>query len=172
MTSKQTNLSKELQDLEAMSVSELRARYAEVFGGPTRSRNKPYLKKRVAWQLQANAEGGLSERAKARAAELAKNQELRVRMPGRGKARAGAEAAAEAQARTVVRPFRGAHDPRIPMPGTVLTREYQGKPVRVTVLEQGFDYEGRVYRSLSAIAREVAGCAWNGYAFFGLGARS
>lgn len=44
--------------------------------------------------------------------------------------------------------------------------------MRVTVLEQGFDYEGTVSRSLSAIAREIAGCAWDGYAFFGLGGKT
>lgn len=163
---KQINVSKELQGLDGMSVKQLQAKYAEVFGAPTNSHNKPYLKKRCAWQIQANAEGGLTERAKKRAAELAKNQELRVRQPGKRKA---AQAAKE---RTIERRFVGAHDPRIPVPGTVLTREFKGEPVRVTVLEQGFDYEGTVYRSLSAIAREIAGCAWNGYAFFGLGEKA
>lgn len=156
------NLSKELQDLDGLTTGQLVKKYAEVFGSPTKSRNKEYLKKRIAWQLQANVHGGLSERAKQRAAELAKNQELRVRMPGKRRA---------AEQAVVEKPFRGSHDPRIPLPGTVLTREFQGKPVRVTVLDQGFDWEGSIYRSLSAIAREIAGCAWNGYAFFGLGGK-
>jgi hypothetical protein len=56
----------------------------------------------------------------------------------------------------------------LPVPATVLTREYRGKTVLVTVLDRGFEYEGVVYRSLSAVARAVTGSHWNGYGFFGL----
>ena len=70
--------------------------------------------------------------------------------------------------RTRVESFGRVHDPRLPMPGTVLTREYRGQRLRVTVLASGFEYEGRVFRSLSAVARDVTGATWNGYLFFGL----
>jgi hypothetical protein len=59
-------------------------------------------------------------------------------------------------------------DPRLPKPGTVLSRPYRGHDIRVSVLEKGFEHAGRPYRSLSAIAREVTGQRWNGLLFFGL----
>ena len=54
------------------------------------------------------------------------------------------------------------------MPGAVITREYKGREVRVTVLEEGFEHEGTVHRSLSAVAKAVTGAHWNGFHFFGL----
>jgi len=63
------------------------------------------------------------------------------------------------------RPFR---DPRLPKPGSTLSRQYRGHEIRVLVLEDGFEYDGRHYASLSALAREVTGQRWNGLLFFGL----
>ena len=65
------NLAKELAVLEKMTVGQLQQRYAEVFRETVRSRHRQYLIRRIAWRLQANAEGGLSERALRRAEELA-----------------------------------------------------------------------------------------------------
>jgi hypothetical protein len=59
------------------------------------------------------------------------------------------------------------HD-RLPIPGTVLTRKYRGRQIEVKVLPNGFDYDGQVYRSLSAVATAVTGSHWNGLLFFGL----
>ena len=56
----------------------------------------------------------------------------------------------------------------MPQPGTLLTREFKGKVHVVKVLDDGFEYEGRRYRSLSKIATEIAGTRWNGFTFFGL----
>jgi hypothetical protein len=58
----------------------------------------------------------------------------------------------------------------VPSPGTVLTRNFQGKILTVQVLEDGFQYDNRVYRSLSAVARQISGSQWNGFLFFGLNA--
>ncbi|MEZ4651971.1 MAG: DUF2924 domain-containing protein [Candidatus Eisenbacteria bacterium] len=146
-----------IEALDEMTVAELREEYARVWGEPTRSRHKRYLQKRIAWGLQANDEGGLSERALRRAEELANEADLRLLAP-RGR-------------RSEVRPFRPPkpqRDPRLPMPGTVLTREYKGTTVAVTVLDEGFEYRGEVYRSLSSIAKKVTGSHWNGFHFFGL----
>src|SRR5206468_2151726 len=63
-------------------------------------------------------------------------------------------------------------DPRLPAPGTVLTRGYRGAEVRVSVREDAFEYAGRTYRTLSAIAHEVTGSRWNGFLFFGLAKRA
>jgi hypothetical protein len=146
-------VAKQVESLRDMTVAELRERYAEVFGEDTRSSHKDFLRKRIAWRLQANEEGGLSNRALRRAEELANDADLRLLAPA---------------ARTVVGPFRPSGDRRLPMPGTVLTREYHGQVVTVTVPDAGFEYAGQVYRSLTAVAKAVTGSHWNGLLFFGL----
>jgi hypothetical protein len=60
-------------------------------------------------------------------------------------------------------------DDRLPLPGTILTREYKGQTVEAKVLPHGFEYAGEVYRSLSAVAKAITGTHWNGYHFFKLG---
>ena len=65
------NIHAELKRLVTLKTPQLKARYAELFGEPTRCNNRPYLIKRIAWRLQANEEGDLSERARQRAMELA-----------------------------------------------------------------------------------------------------
>jgi hypothetical protein len=59
-------------------------------------------------------------------------------------------------------------DPRLPRPGGILTRTFQGKEIKVEVLDAGFRYDGKVWRSLSGIAKAVSSTPWNGYLFFGL----
>jgi hypothetical protein len=158
------NMAKEVSALESMTIGELRERYLEVFREATRSGNKRFLVRRIAWQLQALREGGLSERARARAAELADESHLRTRAP-RMSLSTGTD---PDPASTIIRPFSPSHDPRLPIPGTILTREYRGRTVQVMVLDKGFEYEGEAYRSLTAIAEAVTGSHWNGYLFFGL----
>jgi hypothetical protein len=75
------NVEKEVAALQRMTVNELRERYREVFGEESRSRNKQFLWKRIAWRTQALEEGGLSERARRRAMELAKDADIRIRPP-------------------------------------------------------------------------------------------
>src|SRR4051812_11804651 len=75
------DVDKELAALMTMTPTQLRERYLAVFGEPTRSGNKEYLQKRIAWRIQSLAEGTLSERARRRAAELARDADLRVTMP-------------------------------------------------------------------------------------------
>ncbi len=60
------------------------------------------------------------------------------------------------------------HDPRLPMPGVELTREYKGRTVTCEVRVNGFEHDGQVYSSLTAVARAITGSHWNGYHFFGL----
>jgi len=146
--------------IEAMSVNELAAKYREVYGEPTRSRNKGYLRKRVAWRVQELAYGGLSRRA------LDKIAELGDEMPERWRMR---EAAMRADTAPAPTPSPSAHrDPRIPPPGSVITRTYGGASHRVTVRYDGFEYEGDRFKSLSAIAKRITGTAWNGFTFFEL----
>ena len=153
-----------IRALQEMTVLELRAEYQTTFGEETRSRHKEFLWKQVAWRLQANEEGDLSERARQRAAELANTADARLRAPS-GAFGVGTP---PAPGRTRVHDFRGPQDTRLPMAGTVLTREYRGRQIRVTVLDHGFEHDGKVHRSLSALAQEVTGSHWNGFHFFGL----
>jgi len=161
------NVGKELTALQRMTVKELKARYAEVFGEPTNAANRAWLLKRIAWRLQALAEGDLSERARRRAAELANDADLRL-SPPKAKPAPAAGTLPEA-GRTVTGTLADKADDRLPLPGTILTREYKGAVVQVQVLPSGFEYAGAVYKSLSAVAKAVTGQHVNGYAFFRLG---
>ena len=154
---------KEIRALGRMTTGELRERYKEIFSEETRSYNKQYLVRRIAWQLQALSEGGLSERALRRAEELADESYLRTRAPKMivGETREG-------EGCTSVRSFSPVHDRRLPMPGTVLTRTYKGETISVMVLDRGFEFDGDIYKSLTAVAKSVTGTHWNGYHFFGL----
>ena len=152
---------KQIEQLRGLTVNGLREKYREIFGEDSRSGNKDYLYRRIAWRLQANAEGDLSERARRRALEIANDADLRVRAP---KATVGSDS----RKRTSVTAIGGARDPRLPQPGTLLTREYKGKMHVVKVLDDGFEYDCRQYKSLSKIATEIGGTRWNGYVFFAL----
>jgi hypothetical protein len=151
-----------IRALQAMSVAELRAKYREVFGEEARSRHKTFLWKRIAWRIQALEEGDLSERARRRAAELANDADVRL-LPPRGAF--GEDPLPSCDPPPALPRQR---DARLPAPGTLLTRAYRGRTIRVTVLEHGFEYEGHVYRSLTAVTREVTGAHWNGFQFFAL----
>lgn len=151
-------LAEQIEALREMTVAELREKYAEAFGEETQSRHKDFLRKRIAWRLQANVYGGLSERALRRAAALANESDLRLTAP-KGSPN-------HAMGRTTVVEISPTNDRRLPMPGTVITREYRGRTIAVTVLEHGFEYEGEIYQSLTAVARAVTGTHWNGYHFF------
>ena len=62
----------------------------------------------------------------------------------------------------------GACKARLPIPGTIITRKYKGKLLEVKVLEKGFEFEGKSYRSLTGIVKKITGSEWNGYNFFDL----
>ena len=153
------NLATEIAALPRLRVSELRAKFADVFGEATPSHNKVWLVKRIAWRLQAQAEGDLSERARRRAAELIADADLRLSAPP-----AATGTATPEQPVTLRVPV----DDRRPRPGTILTRRYKGRTLQVEVLEHGFAFEGNTYRSLSAVAKAVTGSHCSGHFFFGL----
>ncbi|HEY7312891.1 MAG TPA: DUF2924 domain-containing protein [Gemmataceae bacterium] len=156
------NVGKEIAALQRLTVKELRVRYAEAFGECTNANNRDWLIKRIVWRVQALAEGGLSERARRRAAELANDADLRLSPP---KVKA---VPTEATGRTMTGVLAGKADERLPMPGTIITRVYKGQTLQVRILAKGFEYAGEVYKSLSAVAKAVTGSHCNGYAFFRL----
>lgn len=150
-------LQRELAELDGLTVGELAQKYREVFGSPTRSRNKGYLHTHIAWRIQERAEGGLSRRALDQIDQLAPQAPARwrpsVAQHGGG---AGLPGAAD----------KVGPDPRVPAVGTTITRRHGGVEHHVTVLAKGFEYRGEHYRSLSKIACLITGKSWNGYVFF------
>jgi hypothetical protein len=152
-----------LAALRQMTAAQLREQYLQAFGEPSRTGNRDFLYKRVAWRIQANAEGGLSERAKRRAEELARDADIRTTMPRPPKGESGGAVALP------LPPADSSHA-RLPVAGTVLTRMYRGRQVSVKVLlpDGTFEHEGQQFRSLSSVAKAVTGTHWNGHLFFGL----
>jgi hypothetical protein len=149
-------LRKEIEQLRSEKTKALRMRYRELFGEPSHSSNHAHLFRRIAWRLQALSEGDLTQRARDRAMQLASDTELRLRAP-RQFWRELDNKAKEA-----------ARDSRLPAAGTLLQRRYQDRTVTVKILAEGFEYDGKIYDSLSSIASSVTGTRWNGFAFFGL----
>jgi hypothetical protein len=161
----------EIDALHRKTTSELVERYAELHGHDSRTRHRAYLIRKIAWRMQALAEGDLSERARKRAAELADDADVRVMAP-----------------KTIICPPQGAgtettvtrslpngehNDRRLPPPGSAIVRQYKGRTIRVVVLSesQGFEWNGERYRTLSAIAKKVTGSHINGFRFFRLGGK-
>ena len=155
-------LSARIDKLRQMTTAQLQLKYRELFGQASHSNHKDYLFRRVAWRTQALTEGGLSERALQHAREIATDADLRLCVPR--KPVGGQTAVGVATASRQL-------DPRVPAPGTQLIKRYKDETLTVMVLEDGYQYGERVYKSLSAIARQVTGTQWNGYLFFGLGLR-
>jgi hypothetical protein len=151
------NVARDLAALDTMTVGELVAKYRELYGEPTRSRNKIYLQKRLAWRIQELAEGGLSKSAVELIAKLgdAMPESWRIRL----------------RAPEATSPVDTTRDGRLPPPGSVLTRTYQGATHEVRVLSDGFEYRGTHYSSLSKIAKHITGTPWNGLVFFGVSKR-
>src|ERR1035437_7584575 len=154
----------EIEGLRRASLADLRNRFREVFQEEARSRHREHLFRRIAWQLQALAEGDLTERARGRANEIAQDADLRKVAP-RDFFNVGGGGGGEA-----VEATRGDRpkDRRLPLPGAMLSRTWKGRTILVEVLANGFRYENRHYTSLSAIAVAVTGTRWNGLAFFAL----
>jgi hypothetical protein len=146
---------------------QLRQRYLDIVGEAAHSHNKTWLLKRLAWRLQTLAEGDLSDRARQRAAELARDADLRLAPP---RSQSGPTSAllpkeqAKASSKSAT-----SRDARLPPPGSWLSRSYKGQTIQVKVLAQGFQYQGRVFSSLSALAKEITGSHCSGFCFFHLG---
>jgi hypothetical protein len=150
--------------LTHLNVAELRVRWKELTGEDTTQRNRTYLLRRCAWELQRRHFGGeLSPEAKARLHEL--QEEFRTTTPTQWFRGSRANRAPAPSTPKKPRPVR---DAKAPKPGTVFARTYRGTQITVTVVDGGFQYAGQVYRSLSAVAKAVTGSHCSGNAFFGL----
>jgi hypothetical protein len=122
----------------------LKAEWAKLFSSDAPNNSRPFLEQRLAYRIQELTWGGPSKPVRQLLGALADEVEgKKVR-------------------RTVI------SDPRNPVIGTRLVREWDGAEHVITVLKDGFDWQGRRYKSLSSIARDITGTRWNGYRFFGL----
>jgi hypothetical protein len=153
----------EIETLRRASLAGLREKYRKVFQEETRSRHREHLFRRIAWRLQALAEGDLSARARQRAHQIACAADLRMIAPPDFFTVSG-----ECIRTTQGNRNRREQDNRLPLPGALLTRQWKGRTLLVEVLANGFRYENQHYSSLSAIAVAITGTRWNGLAFFGL----
>ena len=160
------DIASELANLAKMPPKQLRKKYAELYGEQSRSGNRQWLMRRCAWRLQSLVEGGISERARRRARELARDQDIRI-IPPKGMAMPPLARSADV-VQKAGKYVRHPHDTRLPMPGQQIKRVYKGHLYHVDVLDNGFAYDGQRYRSLTAVAHAITGGHWNGFKFFGL----
>ena len=154
------NIEREVALMRLMSVGELRSKYGEVFKESTNARNKVWLVKRIAWRMQANIEGDLSERARKRAMEIANDADIRM-MPARER-----KPKAPEPKPTTVTVQVNSKPSRLLAVGQSLIREYKGQNIVVVVKSDGFEWQGQRFKSLTAVAKAVTGKHWNGFNFF------
>jgi hypothetical protein len=133
-----------LAALKAMSVNELKTEWQAMFDAPAPNNSRTFLESRLAYRIQELTYGGPDKQTRRLLDLLADEVEG-----------------------TLARKAQIA-DPRNPVVGTKLIREWDGVAHTVTVLKDGFDWGGQRYKSLSAVARAITGTRWNGYRFFGL----
>ena len=133
-----------LAALKTTTTPDLKQQWRELFAAEPPPYNRRFLESRLADRIQELAYGGMKPETIQRLEEL--GEQLDGGNP-------------------VLRRIRGDD---MPIAGTRLVREYQGVDHSVTVLQDGFEYQGRPYQSLSAIARAITGTRWNGCLFFGL----
>jgi hypothetical protein len=149
-----------LDRLPRMGSRELQKMHKEMFGSLPFF-NPEQLRRRIAFGLQIEKEGGLPVSARQRALAIAGEAGSRIRV--------AAKASVSGLIRhSTVTGLISDHDPRVPMPGSVIVKEYRGQTIVVHVFESGFEYDGRRFSSLSAMAKEITGTKWNGLLFFGL----
>jgi len=133
-----------LNALKSMGIPDLKAEWARLFDAPAPNNSGPFLRMRLGHRIQELTYGGLSKPAR-------RMLDLLVDEVEGGKVR-----------KSMIT------DPRTPVVGTRLIREWDGVEHTITVLREGFEWQGRRYKSLSAIARAITGTRWNGFRFFGL----
>jgi hypothetical protein len=133
-----------LAALKNMTVNELKAEWQALFDAPAPNNSRTFLESRLAYRIQELTYGGPDKQTRRLLDLLADEVEG-----------------------TLTRKSQIA-DPRNPVVGTKLIREWDGIAHTVTVLKEGFEWGGQRYKSLSAVARAITGTRWNGYRFFGL----
>lgn len=155
------NRTAQVADLPKMNAAQLQALHQKLFGAEHAISNCQHLRRKIAWHLQAAKEGGLPESVRQHAIGVARQTELRSRITENLSRRRGAVP----QDQTVTTKLAPGGS-RLPMPGSLIIRRYKDRTIVVKVLDEGFEYDSRQFKSLSAIAGEITGTRWNGHAFF------
>src|SRR5664279_314889 len=146
----------QIEDLQRMTAPQLQAMHRELFGAEHRIANCQHLRRKIAWHMQAAKSGGLPESVRQYAIAIARGTELRSRISeNASRRRAGVP-----QDQTVTMKVIQPRDARLPMPGSLVVKKYKDQTVVVRVLNEGFEYDGRRFASLSAIAGEITGTRW------------
>lgn len=149
-----SKIAQKIEALKDAPLKELQEAYLAYFPEKKASNNRTYLWRRVVYRLQELEYGELATDAKAK---------LRILMDTYDPVN---NLTIKPQA---IRPgIVLKRDQRLPIPGTVITKEYKGTRIQVKTLEKGFEWNGKIYRSLTAIAKEITGAHWNGFLFFNL----
>ena len=130
--------------LKQLSVNELKTKWEQLFDKPAPNNARAFLELRIGYRIQELTYGGLSKEARRMLDLLADEVEGKI------------------SRKSMVA------DPRNPVVGTRLVREWDGAEHAVTVMKDGYEWDGRKFRSLSAIARAITGTNWNGFRFFGM----
>lgn len=137
---------KQITELPDLTFAQLKERWKDLYGTDAPAYNKSFLIKRLAYRIQELAYGGLSEKARTQLRDAGKNDtDGQTSRMERRKGKVG-----------------------MPVPGTRLVREWKGRRYEVTVVREGFEFEGSPYRSLTAVTKVITGSQWNGPSFFGL----
>lgn len=145
--------------LKNESIPELQKKFEVLFDDQKGNDNKAYIIKKIANRLQELEYGGLPDEVKRKIIDLIEkydpinNKALRPQVVSAGK-------------NVVSIPFM--RDKRLPIPGSVIHKKYKDQDIHVKVLDKGFEYKDRYYKSLTSIAFELTGAHWNGFAFFNL----
>lgn len=151
---KKTKLS-EISKLKHCSLDELKAKHKELFGQECESNSKVFLGRLIAYHIQETALGALSKVAQGRISELIQRYDPINNKVFRPEAPSSKN--------------KFVRDRRLPIVGTEILKKYKGKQYIIKIVENGFEYNGKTYRSLGKIAEEITGVHWSGYAFFNLG---
>ena len=143
-------VAQEIAELRGLPVPELVIRYEAAFGKPPRVKHREHLWRRVAWKIQEQRFGGLSGAARKKLDELIAEIDIPLVVEG-------------AEQKKPVHRVNG--EPQI---GTTLVRVWRDHEVLATRTDEGWEHDGVVYRSLTAVAKAITGTHWNGKLFFGL----
>ena len=134
------NILAQIAELNRMGMPQLKERWKALFDTEPPAQNRAHLVSRLAYRIQELAYGGLSEETRAQLRQIAEGHEQASKRSNKNG----------------------------PVAGTRLMREWNGERHEVTVTRDGYEYRGRPYKSLSAIARTITGTRWNGPLFFGI----
>ena len=142
-----TSVLRQLAALQKMKLTELQEKWRDLYGSEPPNFKSTFLKKRLAYRIQELFYGGIEESVKEKIKEIAAGDSMATNLK-----RSGSPITNEGKV----------------LPGTRFIREWNGKTYETIARDKGFEYNGKMYRSLTAIANEITGTKWNGLVWWGL----